>query len=73
MNWHAYWAVWALACFTTFAGPEMAAVFTGHPDRKLSASAWALEDYIGYPLVWRIAAGALLALIFWHLFYGSRH
>lgn len=73
MNWHAYWAVWALATLTAFLGPELAAVFTGHPERKLSQSFWVLEDAVGHPLIWRLTAGVIVAVVFYHLLWGPRH
>ncbi|HEY2088002.1 MAG TPA: hypothetical protein VGH54_18545 [Mycobacterium sp.] len=71
MSWsHLYWLSWLTV---GFAVPEMVAVFTGHPERKLSAAVWALEDAVPYPLAWRTVAVITLAVVCWHLFFGPRH
>lgn len=72
MKW--YWAAWALISFAAFAVPELIAVFTGHPDRKLSSAAWALEDLLpGDPLAWRIALMITAIIVVIHLTVGPRH
>ena len=74
MNWHVYWGAWASATLFTFAAPEMWAVFTGQPEKKLSASAWALEDMLpGDPIAWRIIIAATAIMVIIHLTFGPRH
>lgn len=73
MNWHAYWATWASLALLGFAVPELCAVFSGHPERKLSQSFWIMEDAVGYPLIWRLTVGVVVAVVFYHLLWGPRH
>jgi len=52
----------------------MWAVFTGQPEKKLSASAWALEDMLpGDPIAWRIIIAATAIMVIIHLTFGPRH
>lgn len=68
-----YWGAWAAIAFTAFAVPEMIAVFTGHPDRKLSSAVWSAMDSLPAPLAWRIAAVVVIAVVAFHLLFGPRH
>lgn len=70
-----WWACWAAASFTGFALPEMIAVFTGHPNWKLSQAVWVLEDEIlpGQPIWWRAALFVTLIVVAYHLTLGPRH
>lgn len=72
-GWHIYWAAWAGASFLAFGIPEMWAVFSGHPQWKLSSAVWQLEDQMPYPLAWRVVIAVTLIFVVYHLVYGSRH
>jgi hypothetical protein len=84
-TWSWYWLWWAiLALGGGFLGPELWALFTGHPENTLSAQVWRIEGLTpGEPLdvtAWtfaHVALGGLFMLLFlWligHFVFGWWH
>lgn len=68
-----YWLGWATTTLIAFLVPELYALFTGHPDRKLSNAIWRLEDLLPYSLAWRLVFMGLIVWLGYHLTLGPRH
>lgn len=79
-GWSWYWLCWFIASIVVaFLGPELYALFTGHPENTLSAQVWRLEQALPCQHVWQWTAlhiligGVLLVLLVWligHLVFG---
>lgn len=72
-RWGWWWTFWGIVSLGSFGAAEMWAIFTGHPEHKLSQNFWELVDSLPYPTVWRIGLLALFVFISIHLTFGPRH
>lgn len=73
MNWHLLWLLWAGISLASFGAFELYAVFTGHPEHKLSNAFWTLQDSLPNPTVWRVIIFMFLCYLAFHLTFGPRH